>query len=187
MDIDIDLADRNLLLNKIQHRVAKLKNGKNHNTGIYVTEIPHNPINNQATIDYKQAESRGYFKIDILNLSIYKEVKSEQHLQKLMNQEPLWELLEHSEFTDQLFHIKGHSEIMKKLKPRCVEQLACAMAIIRPAKRYLLNSSWEKIYKEVWLVPSDNSYFWKKSHAFAYAFATIVHINLLCEQMISNS
>ena len=44
-DIDIDFADRNIILNKIQHRVAKLETGKKHNTGVYVTEIPHNPFN----------------------------------------------------------------------------------------------------------------------------------------------
>ena len=45
-DIDIDFADRTEVLDKIQHRVARLNTGKKHNTGVYATEIPHNPINN---------------------------------------------------------------------------------------------------------------------------------------------
>ena len=37
-DIDIDFADRNVVLNKLKHRVAKLDTGKKHNTGVYFTE-----------------------------------------------------------------------------------------------------------------------------------------------------
>ena len=33
-DIDIDFADRDIILTKIQHRVAKLNTGKKHNTGV---------------------------------------------------------------------------------------------------------------------------------------------------------
>ena len=38
-DIDIDFADRNEILGRLKHRVAKLEYGKKHNTGVYVTEI----------------------------------------------------------------------------------------------------------------------------------------------------
>lgn len=183
MDIDLDFADRNQILNIIEHRVAKLPSGKNHNTGIYVTEVPHNPLTNQATIDYKTAEQRGYFKIDFLNVGIYKEVESEAQLQELINQEPLWELLEYPEFTDQVFHISGHSDILRKLKPKSLGQLACALAIIRPAKRYLADSDWNTIHQEVWIKPDNNEYFFKKSHSFSYAMAVIVHINLLCKKL----
>ena len=39
-DIDIDFADRNIVLNKLKHRVSKLDTGKKHNTGVYFTEVP---------------------------------------------------------------------------------------------------------------------------------------------------
>jgi hypothetical protein len=183
MDIDLDLADRNQLLEKIEHRIARLPNGKNHNTGIYVQEIPHNPITKQSTIDYKTAEDRGYFKIDFLNVGIYKAVESEHHLQQLITQEPVWELLEHDEFTDQLFHVSSHGKIMRKLKPRNLEELACALAIIRPGKRHLENSNWETIHQQVWQKPDNDQYYWKKSHGIAYAMSVIVHMNLLCNQL----
>lgn len=183
MDIDIDFADRNVILSKIQHRIAKLDTGKKHNTGIYVTEIPHNPIDNLATIDYKTAEDRGYFKLDFLNVGIYKDIISEQHLVKLMNTAPMWDLLEHAEFVDQLFHVSGHSKILIKLKPTSIEQLAAVLAIIRPAKRYLVDSNWDTIHKEVWTKPDNAQYFFKKSHAVSYAMAVVVHMNLLCEQI----
>ena len=104
-DIDIDFADRDIILDKLNHRIAKLDTGKKHNTGVYFTEIPHNPVDNLATIDYDEAEERKYFKIDFLNVFIYKQVKDEDHLVKLMSKEPLWDLLTEAEFSNQLFHV----------------------------------------------------------------------------------
>jgi DNA polymerase III alpha subunit len=102
-----------------------------------------------------------------------------------MEKEPQWQLLEHDDFTNLLFHVNGHGEILRKLQPATVEQLAAVLAIIRPAKRYLLNSDWDTISKEVWTKPKSNEYFFKKAHAFAYAMSVIVHMNLLCEQLSS--
>ena len=184
-DIDIDFSDRNEILEVLEHRVALLPTGKKHNTGIHVTEIPHNPINNIATIEHKEAEERGYFKLDFLNVSIYKDIRNEQHLTELMEKEPLWELLKYEEFVDQLFHLKGHGTVTKQHCPTSVEQLAAVLAIIRPAKRYLIGSNWTKIMNEVWTKPTNGEYYFKKSHSFSYAFAVIVHMNLLCEQLSS--
>ena len=182
-DIDIDFANRDTILSKIQHRVARLDTGKKHNTGIYTTEIPHNPVDNLSTIDYKTAEDRGYFKLDFLNVNIYKDVKDEAHLQKLMEQEPLWELLQHEEFVDQLFHLNGHGTVVKKLSPTSVEQLAAVLAMIRPAKRHLIEKTWTEIMKEVWTKPENDEYYFKKAHAVSYAMAVVVHMNLLVEQL----
>ena len=99
-----------------------------------------------------------------------------------MEKEPLWELLEHKDFVDQLFHLSGHEDLLKVLKPQSVEQLAATLAIIRPAKRHLLKSNWNLILQEVWKKPTDGSYYFKKAHAFAYAISVIVHMNLLCEK-----
>ena len=140
-DIDIDFADRNDLLDKLKHRVAKLDNGKKHNTGVYFTEVPHDPATNLSTLDYDTAEQRKYFKIDCLNVSIYKDINDEKHLEVLMNKEPVWELLEAQDFVDKVFHINGHSEILKKLKPRNIKQLAAGK---RWRRRGLLtmNCTW---------------------------------------------
>jgi hypothetical protein len=182
-DIDIDFADRSVILDKIQHRVAKLDTGKKHNTGVYVTECPHNPVDNLSTIDYKTAEERGYFKLDFLNVSIYKDVRDQEHLQKLMETEPLWDLLMHEEFSDKLFHVAGHSHILQQTKPKTVEQLAAVLAMIRPAKRHLIGQTWQDIMTEVWTKPDNNEYYFKKAHAISYAMAVVVHMNLLCEQI----
>jgi len=184
-DIDIDFADRDIVLSKIQHRVARLDSGKKHNTGVYTTEIPHNPVDNLSTIEHKAAEERGYFKLDFLNVSIYKDVKDDKHLTTLMETEPLWELLQHEEFVDQLFHLNGHTSILKQTCPTSVEQLAAVLAMIRPAKRHLIGKTWTEIMKEVWTKPENDEYYFKKAHAIAYAVGVVVHMNLLCEQLNS--
>ena len=182
-DIDIDFANRNDVLEKIQHRIARMNSEKKHNSGVYVTECPHNPVDNISTLDYKTAEDRGYFKLDFLNVSIYKDVKDEPHLKQLMERRPIWQLLEHKDFVDKVFHLSGHNELLKQLKPSSVQELAATLAIIRPAKRHLANKTWKEIHEQVWIKPSNNEYFFKKAHAFAYAMSVIVHMNLLCEQL----
>ena len=184
-DIDIDFANRDIVLSTLKHRVAKLDSGKKHNTGVYATEVPHNPVDNISTIEHKTAEERGYFKLDFLNVSIYKDVRDEAHLQELMEKEPIWQLLEHKDFVDKVFHLSGHDSLLKQLKPTSVQQLAATLAIIRPAKRHLANESWEKIMEEVWIKPTNGDYFFKKAHAFAYALSVVVHMNLICEQVNS--
>tara|TARA_B100001057_G_scaffold495355_1_gene594199 strand:+ start:1463 stop:2044 length:582 start_codon:yes stop_codon:yes gene_type:complete len=186
-DIDIDVKDRDILLEKLKHIPASIINNgeiKKHNTGVYFTDIPTHPFTNTANIDYKEAEDRGYFKLDILNVGVYEKVKNEKHLQELINQEPDWNLLQHREIVEQLFHIHNHFDIVSKLKPNSVEQLAAVLAVIRPAKRHLLNHNWNNINQEVWKKPTDDSYYFKKSHAIGYALAICVQMNILSNLIV---
>jgi hypothetical protein len=186
MDIDIDFADRTKILNIIKHVPAsRLENSifKKHNTGIYCHEIPVNPLNGLASIDYEVAEQRGYFKIDFLNVGIYDGIKNEDHLLKLINQEPLWDLLEQDDFTNLLFHVHGHGAVLRAMKPTSIEQLAAVLAMIRPAKRHLIGMPWTEVTKEVWIKPTNDEYFFKKAHAIAYAQAVAVQMNLICENI----
>jgi DNA polymerase III alpha subunit len=114
---------------------------------------------------------------------MYEGVRDETHLKQLLDQEPLWHLLEHEEVVTQLFHISEHHNILKKLKPTSIEELAAVLAIIRPAKRYLLDKGWDGIRQEVWERPVDDLYFFKRSHAIAYAAAIVVQLNLICERL----
>jgi hypothetical protein len=93
----------------------------------------------------------------------------------------MWELFEHKEVVEQLFHISNHYEIIKQHLPTSLDQLAMILAIIRPGKRHLVGKSWEQIEADVWVKPTDNSYFFKKSHSYGYALAIIVQLNLICE------
>lgn len=180
-DIDIDFADRKKVLDLFQHVPASIEPDKKHNTGVYFHEMPQDPITGLSTVDYKTAEDMGYFKIDCLNVSIYKGVRDEQHLNNLMEKQPLWELLEHKEFVDKVFHLSGHHKLLQQLKPSSIDQLAATLAIIRPAKRHLAGLPWTTIMEQVWIKPSDGEYYFKKAHAIAYAVSVVVHMNLLCE------
>lgn len=181
-DIDIDFIDRDRILKLVKHVKARRGNTI-HNTGIYIQNIPHDPVTNMSNFNYELAEKRGYFKIDFLNVGIYKGVKNEEHLLQLMEIEPLWELLLQDEFTDLLFHLKGHGDIIRKTPPTSVEQLAAVLAMIRPAKRYLIGKTWTEIMMEVWDKPENGDYYFKKPHAIAYAMAVIVQMNLICESL----
>lgn len=186
MDIDIDFPDRAKALELFKHTVAsRVENGqvKPHNTGIYVTPVPTDIRNQLATIDYKTAEQRGYFKIDFLNVGLYQGVRDEAHLVKLMNAVPLWDLLQQEDFSNLLFHVNGHGAILRTMQPKTIEQLAAVLAIIRPAKRYLIGENWNKVLDEVWTRPDNEDYYFKKAHGIAYAVAVVVQMNLICEQI----
>jgi DNA polymerase III alpha subunit len=185
-DIDIDFLDRERALKVFDHTVAsRLDNNKlvKHNTGVYLHDVPVDPISGLCAIPYGEAESLGYFKIDFLNVGMYNGVRDEEHLIQLMETEPLWDLLLQDEFADLLFHLNGHGAILRKTCPTSVEELAAVLAMIRPAKRNLIGKPWPEIMKEVWTKPGTDEYYFKKSHATAYAVAIVVQMNLICEQI----
>ena len=185
-DIDIDFIDRDQVLDLFDHiRASREESGKltKHNTGVYFHEVPVNAVTGLCSIPYDQAEEQGYFKIDFLNVGIYKGVRDEEHLIELMSREPLCDLLEQDDFVNLLFHVNGHGSILRQMKPTSVEQLAAILAMIRPAKRYLIGKDWTTVMTEVWTKPANDEYYFKKSHATAYAMAIVVQMNLICEQI----
>jgi DNA polymerase III alpha subunit len=185
-DIDIDFVDREQALNLFKHiKASRIDNGElvKHNTGIYLHNVPMNAITGVCAVPYDNAEDRGYFKIDFLNVGIYKGVRDEAHLIQLMETEPLWDLLLDDDFIQNLFHVNGHGSILRQSKPESIEQLAAVLAMIRPAKRYLIGKDWTTVMTEVWTKPENDDYFFKKSHATAYAVAIVVQMNLICEQI----
>lgn len=185
-DIDIDFVDRDSALALFKHTVAgRWEDNKlvKHNTGIYLHEVPVDAETNLCAIPYDQLERSDYFKIDFLNVGIYKGVRNEEHLIQLMETEPLWDLLEQDDFVNLLFHVNGHGAILRQMKPKNIEQLAAVLAMIRPAKRHLIGKDWSLVMTEVWNKPTNDDYYFKKSHATAYAVAIVVQMNLICEQL----
>jgi hypothetical protein len=187
-DIDIDFGDRQQILNLLQHHPAGIiRDGKliKHNTGVYFTDIPTDPMTGIASLDHDQATDRGYVKLDFLNVGVYNQVRSNEHLDQLLSHEPLWDLLYQREFCAQLTHISNHYDTLIKM-PEPVDsipRLAMLLSIIRPAKRHLIGKTWKEVAESVWERPTDDSYYFKKSHAIAYAHLVVVHMNLICEQV----
>lgn len=187
-DIDIDVANREQALLLLKHIPAAIKKEDQlvkHNTGVYFTEIPQDPLSTNASLDYKEAEERGYIKLDILNVNLYQQIQSEQHLQQLMSQEPLWDLLKDKDFCSQLIHIGSHYDTLVKMPEpvNSIPRLAMFLAIIRPAKRHLIGKTWLEVAQTVWEKPTDDSYYFKKAHAVGYAHLVAVNMNLICEKI----
>ena len=65
-DVDIDMADRDKFLKLVDVIPASIKRDgefEKHNTGVYFQPIPNFPIEGYSTIDHKEAEELGYFKV----------------------------------------------------------------------------------------------------------------------------
>lgn len=181
-DIDIDVVNRDLLLQHLSFTSASINNKgevSQHLTGIYPQQVPVHPITNICSLDYREAENLGYMKIDVINMGAYKGIRDEDHLIALMAKEVCWELFEHEEIVGKLYHIHDHFEIVSKMKPASIEQLAMVLALIRPGKRHLVGKPWAEIEKEIWT--KTEKYTFKKSHAIGYAQAIVVQLQLILE------
>jgi hypothetical protein len=180
-DIDIDLGDRDRLLSLISHTKAAIRKGdvKKHNTGIYVTDIPYDPINDLSSLDYEIAEDRGYLKLDLLNVHVYNKVENEEHLVRLMS-EPDWNLLNDPNIVKDLIHLGNHFNSLQKMPEpvNSIPRLAMFLAVIRPGKKHLIGMPWSEVSKTIW-EKEEGVYSFKKSHAVAYAHLVVVHMNLL--------
>ena len=182
-DIDIDFADRDLVLKLIQHTPARQEiqgQVRRHNSGVYVTDIPHDPINGCAAIDYEQAEQRGYFKIDFLNMNVYKLVQGPKHYQERLAATPPWDRLwQDTNWSKQLVHVGNYTDLLKNMRPSTIPQMAAFISIIRPGKAHLQNQPWADVFATVWDGDDSQGYTFKKSHAVSYAALVALHMNLL--------
>jgi hypothetical protein len=182
-DIDLDLADRDQLLNLIQATPARqINQGKvrRHNSGVYPTNIPYDPVNACAAIDYEQAEQLGYFKIDLLNMSVYQLVKSSEHYKQMLAQEPPWtRLWTDSEWSKQLVHVGNYTELLASMKPDSIPRMAAFISVIRPGKAHLQNRPWSEVFESVWDGDDSRGFVFKQSHAIGYATLVALHMNLL--------
>jgi len=182
-DIDIDVPNRDVVLQLIQHVPARLVvNGqpRKHNSGIYVTEIPRDPVHDCAAIDYESAEQRGYFKIDLLNMSVYSLVKNPEHYQAMLNATPPWSRLwTDGPWASQLVHVGNYVDLLKSMKPDSIPRMAAFISIIRPGKAHLQNRPWAEVFASVWDGDESRGYTFKKSHSISYAALVALHMNLL--------
>jgi hypothetical protein len=156
---------------------------RKHASGIYPCNIPYDPINAMAAISYEEAEKRGYFKLDILNVHVYEKVKSEEHLVSLMR-EPDWSMLNDRKIVEQLIHLNGQFDNIRKMPEPInnIPRLAMFLAVIRPAKRHLIGKQWKEVNETVWDKGSDG-YSFKKSHSLGYSWLVAVHMNLIKEEL----
>jgi hypothetical protein len=179
-DIDLDFADRSAVLSLIQHTAARQSDGRRHNSGVYVTDIPQDPVNQCAAIDYETAEQRGYFKLDFLNMSVYSLIQNPEHYEAMLAATPPWSRLwTDAQWVRQLAHVGNYYDLLKEMKPDSIPRLAAFISIIRPGKAHLQRQPWDQVFASVWDGDTSQGYTFKKAHAISYAALVALHMNLL--------
>jgi hypothetical protein len=187
-DIDIDLADRDQLLDLIHCIPARQTHQgqvRRHNSGVYVTDIPYDPVNACAAIDYEQAEQLGYFKIDLLNMTVYKLIQDQAHYDQMLALEPPWSRLwTDSDWSSQLVHVGNYTELLKTMRPDSIPRMAAFISIIRPGKAHLQCRPWDQVFASVWDGDASQGFVFKQSHAVSYAALVALHMNLLNQPVV---
>jgi hypothetical protein len=182
-DIDIDFADRDQILKLIGATPAHQQvqgQIRRHNSGVYVTDIPWDPVHACAAIDYETAEQLGYFKIDLLNMTVYQLIKDPQHYAQMLKQLPPWtRLWTDSVWASQLVHVGNYTDLLNSMRPDSIPRMAAFISIIRPGKAHLQNQPWDKVFESVWDGDDSRGFVFKKSHAVSYAALVALHMNLL--------
>lgn len=190
MDIDIDFPStfdiRTLIKSAIP--ASMVKNGElvKHNCGYYFQPIPIDKHTGVAAIPYEEAAAVGYFKIDFLHLTTLNNFQSKREIRELIKHDPNWDLLLDEAHVQKLSQIHNHVDLLKKIKPRSVQELADCIALIRPAKRYLIdtyaklcNVDRAALRIELYSRPTNNKNWYKKAHAVAYALTIVLEMHLL--------
>lgn len=183
MDIDIDIPpsfDRGLFP---WARASVVRDGQltPHPCGMYPQAIPVDPLTGLAAIPYDSAEDLGYFKIDFLHLNVYEHFSKRSEIDELVAKEPDWTLLQLQSNHAKLFQLANHGELLLKLKPQSLLELADVLALIRPGKRQLvpLYQKDKEMARRLLWSKGDEGYSFKKSHALGYAYVIALQLHLI--------
>jgi hypothetical protein len=151
-DIDIDCADREQILQKIEYVEAKKDNHTKHTTGIYVQDVEIDPETGFAADDFK---SNPHTKIDLINLNLLQSFKTNNELTYYMNMEPDWSMLLNKDIVAQLPQINQQFVLVNETRPKSIDDLVNILNKIR----------------------EHSEYKFKRSHATAYALNIIAMMN----------
>jgi hypothetical protein len=154
-----------------------------HQVGVYLQGMAVDPLTGLAAIPYEEAERLGFIKIDMLHLSLLDNFNDKGEIRALLRRAPDWRLLEDKTVVGRLFQLHRHYDVVARVKPRSVIELADTIALIRPGKRWLLESYLKDrkairdgaLYKKT----EDGSNYFKRSHAVAYALNVVLQLHLI--------
>ena len=183
-DIDIDFGNRDDILQHIKHvsaRKTTMGKPERHNSGVYVQPIPYDPMIDASSLHFKEADDRGYFKIDFLNVSVYQHIRDYDHYQELLEREPPWHRLSEHEFVEQIIHIANYPRQVAACMPDTIPRMAMFIAALRPAKKHLLGKEWKEMAETIWEKTDDEEYAFKQSHSVSYAVLVALHMNIVDE------
>ena len=184
MDIDIDIApdvDLHSLFDTAI-RASMVTDGelKSHPVGYYFQDIPVDSITGLAAIPYDHSEEFGFFKMDLLTVHILKHFKSKEEMRTLQRKEPNWKLLDDEEVVKTLFHLGKHFDVISKVKPTSIQEVADVFALIRPNKRPLLHKYLENPnFFRTELFTKRDPMDMRKAHAIPYAILIVLQLHLI--------
>ena len=184
MDIDIDLPSTfdplTVFPQAVRASIVKDKNLIKHPCGIYLQNIPKDSTTNLSAIPYQQAEHLNYFKIDFLHLTILDCFENKSEIRALLKKSPNWDLLKSKQIVEQLFQVRNNYELLQKIKPQSVQEMADCIALIRPGKQFLIDIYHKnKEYARQELYKKTDKYYFKKSHAISYALTIVLQLHLI--------
>lgn len=190
MDLDIDLKTSfeatDIFPEAIRAMMFNNDEIKKHPAGHYFQKIPTDPVTGLAAIPYNRAEDVGYYKIDFLHLSLLDNFESKDEIRQLIKIEPDWDLLLNPDIYDQIFQLGRHYSLVSKIKPTSVEEVADCIALVRPGKRDMAEQyiratkqGRRALRKTLYTKPTDGTYYFKKSHATAYALTVKLQLHLI--------
>jgi DNA polymerase III alpha subunit len=185
MDIDIDLKTS---FNPNQHfpqavlaSIVSRNELTKHPCGVYFQRVPTDPVTHLCAIPHKFAENLGYMKIDFLHLNVMDYFNSKQEIKTLLRKTPKWGLMLKSDVVEKLFQLNNSGDIIRKIQPTSIQEIADCISIIRPGKTHLLNdyildrvNTRRKLY-----TIEPGSYAYKKGHAVAYAMIVVLQLHLI--------
>jgi DNA polymerase III alpha subunit len=185
MDVDIDtppsFKPARYFPEWVRASILKDEELSAHPCGVYPQNIAVDPVTGLSAVPYDRAEEFGYLKIDFLHLNVYQHFSSRAEIEEFASKEPDWGLLRLSSVQQKLFQLSRHGDLLNQLKINSIEDLADAMALIRPGKKQLLGlyqkdklSARKALYAQ-----DDSGYSFKRSHSFAYAYVVVLQLHLI--------
>lgn len=177
-DVDIDVSPvtekerygvQAMVYNEEQSKILP------HPSGIYLEEVPVDPVTGLCAFDYKYGDAVGVMKVDVLNNSIYKAFNSKKDVLDALNQEVKWSEFRKRDVVENLPHLGKHFDLVEKIEPSSIIELADVLALIRPGKEHLIEpylKNRTRTRKNLYREPKTGMYF-KKSHAVSYAMMIV--------------
>lgn len=145
------------------------------------SSIPVDPVSGLTTLESKEGEYEGFFKVDLLTNTLYDRFTSKKEVRESLNFEKFnWDLLLDPKVVEDLPHISKHFSIVRQLQPQSVEDLADILALIRPGKIDLIDDylkDKERTRKRLYKRPLNGEMYFKKSHAVAYSVGILCYLN----------
>ncbi|WGH49629.1 hypothetical protein [Alishewanella phage vB_AspM_Slickus01] len=182
-DVDIDVNTsckreqygvRSMIYNEETQRILP------HPSGVYLEDVPVDSVTNNCAFDYKYGDSLGFMKVDILTNKSYDRFRTKEELTKFSEMTPDWNKLLDENIVSRLPHIANHYDVITKIQPNSIEELADVIALIRPAKINLIplyRGKTISVRKRLYSRPLDGTAYFKKSHAIAYAVMIVAVLN----------